>query len=355
MARCRCFQIAAKEKGGAMRISPVLWRRRTRLTVVFFLSFYLAFSIYSCERRALNTQKKTLEQSTEKESKTKSRLIVLPFQPQEEQAYNGTGLAIHFLLGNIVALHTGLKEFWFGWRVKKIFLEKERLRAYCHGEGPQLDFSKLGKEQGIRYWLRGRVQQRESAIKVTLILTDTKKNHEERSTTLTLDLSNQLIGFCKGFLAWLKTCGLPLSDAQAIKALWPEKTNPKGLDLLGQALKTLYLHSSWGEKGPLDLYWFDRAVSAAPASYLAHDLKGWALYKNKDYKAAEESFRSALTVNANGLGAMSGLMWCAIYANNEAEAYTWAAAKADLRGESLMAAKARVKKRMNKAVRTIKD
>ena len=48
-------------------------------------------------------------------------------------------------------------------------------------------------------------------------------------------------------------------------------------------------------------------------------------------------------------------MWCAIYANNEEEAYTWAAAQADLRGDSLMAAKARVKKRMNKAARKIKD
>jgi len=338
-----------------MRMSPVLWRRRTKLIVVFFISFCLTFSLYSCERRTINTQKKTLGLSTEKEGKSKPRLIVLPLQPHEEQAYSGTGLAIHFLLGNIVALHTGLKEFWFGWRVKKTFLEKERLRAYCHNEGPQLDFSKLGKEQGIRYWLRGRVQQRESPMKVTLILTDTKKNHEEQSTILTLDLSNQLIGFRKGFLAWLKTCGLPLPDAQAIKTLWPEKTNPKGLDLLGQALETYYLHSSWGEKDPLDLYWFDSAVSAAPDSYLAHDLKGWALYKNKDYKAAKESFRSALTLNSNGLGAMAGLMWCGIYANNEEEAYTWAAAKADLRGDSRRKAKASVKKRMDRAARKIKD
>jgi|GEM_PF-373086 len=333
-----------------MRMFPVLSRSRTRLPVAFFISFSLALLLYSCEAGAISTQKrKVIGQSTEKEGKSKSRLIVLPLQLQEEQAYNGTGLSIHFLLGNIVALHTGLKEFWFGWRVKKIFLEKERLRAYCHGEGPQLDFSKFGKEQRIRYWLRGRIQQRGSEIKVTLILTDTKEQHNERSTTLTLDLSNRFMGFCKGFLAWLKTCGLPLPDAQARKALWPEKTNPEGLDLLGRALETYYLHSSWGEKGLLDLHWFDKAVSAAPASYLAHDLKGWALYKNKDYKAAKESFRSALTLNSNGLGAMSGLMWCAIYTNDEKTAYTWAAAKADLRGESREAANARVKRRMDKA------
>jgi len=337
-------------------MSPVLSRSITRLTQVFFISFCLAFPLYSCDGGSISTQKrKVIAQSTENQGKNKPRLIVLPLQPHEEQVYNGTGLAIHFLLGNTVALHTGLKEFWFGWRVKKIFLEKERLQAYCHGEGPQLDFSKLGKEQGIRYWLEGRVQQSESAIKVTLILIDTKKNHKEQSPTLTLDLSNQLIGFRKGFLAWLKTCGLPLPDTQAIKTLWPEKTNPQGLDLLGRALKIYYLHSSWGEKDPLDLYWFDSAVSAAPASYLTHNLKGWALYKNKNYKAAEESFRSALTLNSNGFGAMAGLMWCAIYANNEEVAYNWAAAKADLRGDSRMAAKALVKKRINRAARKIKD
>ena len=126
MARCRCFQIAAKEKGRAMRMSPVLWRRRTRLIVVFFLSLCLVFSLYSCGRRTINTQKKTLGLSTEKEGKSKPRLIVLPLQPRKEQAYSGTGLAIHFLLGNIVALHTGLKEFWFGWRVKKNLPRKRK-------------------------------------------------------------------------------------------------------------------------------------------------------------------------------------------------------------------------------------
>ena len=287
-------------------------------------------------------------QTAEVQYKSKPRLIVLPFQPQESEAYDGTGLGVHFFLGNVVALHTGLKEFWFGWRVKKIFLEKERLRVYCRGEGLQLDISKLGKEQGIRYWLQGKVKQQGGKIQVALILTDTKGNPDEWSTELTLDPEDQLIGFRKGFLAWLETCGLHLPESQAAKALWPEKTTIEGLDLLGRALKTFYLHSSWGEKSPLDLDLFDRAISAAPASYLAHDLKGWILYKNKDYQAADHSFRSAVKLNSNGLGAMAGLMWCAIYADDEEKAYKWAMAKADLRGESRDTAKASVAKRISK-------
>jgi hypothetical protein len=336
-------------------------RRRTRLTATFLISFGLPFLSYGCQEgrivgdpaktssQSLSIQRNSsMGQSVEKQSKIKSRLVVLPFQPQESVAYDGIGLGVHFLLGNVVALHTGLKEFWFGWRVKKIFLEKERLRAYCRGEGLQLDTSKLGKEQDIRYWLQGSVRQRGSKIQVLLILADTKGKRDGWSTELTLDPEDQLIGFRKGFLAWLETCGLHLPDAQATKALWPENTTIEGLHFLGRALETFYLHSSWGDKGPVNLKWFNRAVSAAPASYLAHDLKGWILYKNKDYQAADDSFRSALKLNSNGLGAMAGLMWCAIYTNDEEKAYKWAMAKADLRGESRDAAKATVAKRISK-------
>jgi len=332
-----------------MRIPSILWQKRTRPTVVFFLSLLLAFLIYSCESNTINTQKKTLLQSTKNQVKDKPRLIVLPLQQDEGQAYSRTGLAIHFLLGNIVALHTDLKEFWFGWRVKKIFLEKARLWAYCRDKSPQLDFSKLGKEQGIRYWLSGNIQQQGSIMKANLILTDTKEKNKEYSTTLILDISNQLIDFRKGFLTWMEKCGLPFPDSQVKMVLWPEKSNPEGLDRLGRALETYYLHSSWGKKGPLDLYWFNSAVSAAPGSYLAHDLKGWALYKNKDYMASKESFRSALTLNPHGLAVLAGLMWCAIYTHDNKAAYTWAVAKADLRGESREAEKAKVEKRIKKA------
>ena len=318
---------------------------RIRLTAVFLIAFCLA--LLPCGYEGDGNSRAT-EQSIKKGGVGKSRLIVLPFQPQENGAYYGIGLGVHFLLGNVVALHTGFKEFWFGWRVKKIFLEKEKLRAYCRGEGLQLDISNLGKEQEIRYWLRGKVKQQGSKIQVALILRDTKGKHDEWSTELTLEPEDQLIGFRKGFLAWLETCGFYLPEAQAAKALWPEKTTIEGLDLLGRALETFYLHSSWGDKGPVDLNLLNRAVSAAPASYLAHDLRGWILYKNKDYQAADDSFRSALKLNPNGLGAMAGLMWCAIYTNDEEEAYKWAIAKADLRGESRDAAKASVARRISK-------
>ena len=281
-------------------------QRKVSLSGAFLIAFCLALLPFVCEGGG---KSRPMGQSIEKKDASKPRLIVLPLQPKEGQAYDGIGLGVHFLLGNVVAPHTGLKEFWFGWRVKKIFLEKERLRAYCRGEGPRLDIAKLGKEQDVRYWLCGSVQQQGSKMQIALVLTDTKGEREEWTTELILDPADQLIGFRKGFLAWLDACGLPFPDAQVDKALWPEETTLKSLDLLGRDLKTYYLHSSWGGTTPLDSELFDSAVSAALSSYLAHDLKGWVLYKNKDYQSAEESFGSAVKINPTGLGAISGLMW----------------------------------------------
>jgi hypothetical protein len=282
----------------------------------------------------------------------KPRLIVLPLQPGQDEPLAGIGLGVHFFLGNIVATHPAFKEFWFGWRIKKIFLEKKRLAAYCHGEGPRLNITALGEKQKIRYWLHGRVKQHQDGMKVSLVLTDTRGKSEEQTTELILDPADHLIGFQKAFLAWLDNCGFPAPDGQAAATIWPEKTTVNSLDLLGQDLETYYLDSSWGDSGRHDPGLFDPAVSTAPSSYLALDLKAWVLYKNKQYKAADESFRSAIKINATGIGAMSGRMWCAVYTNDKESAYKWATAKADIRRESRKAARAGVDKRMKKALAT---
>jgi tetratricopeptide (TPR) repeat protein len=274
------------------------------------------------------------------------RLIVLPFQPEKGEAYDGTGLAVQFLLGNVVALHTGLTEFWFGWRINKLFPEKGTLSAYCRGSTLQLDINGLGKQQGIRYWLRGSVKREGSIIKVAPVLTDTQDKGPERTAEFILDPGHELIRFRKGILNWLETCGLPMPEAQIAKVLWPEKTTLRGLGLLGQALEVYYLHSTGEILGPLDMAHFDQAVAAAPASYLALDLKAWALYKREDTVAAAEAFHSAINLNANGLGALSGLMWCAIRTEDEKEAYLWAAAKAKSRSESPVLGKASAASRM---------
>lgn len=85
---------------------------------------------------------------------------------------------------------------------------------------------------------------------------------------------------------------------------------------------------------PIDLSFFEKVILAAPDSYLAWDIKGWGLYKNKSYKEAKKAFLKAISFNKDGLGALSGLMWCYIFTNNKDLANRYAIAKADVRNES---------------------
>ena len=280
----------------------------------------------------------------------RSRLIVLPLQPKKSQGYDGTGLGIHFLLGNVAALHTDLKEFWFGWRLTKIFKGKNHLQAYCRGNERLPDMATLGKEQKIRYWLEGTYKKKEAMILVTLNLFDTQYPDKNNTIQIPLDTSDHLIEFRKLFIAWLETCGLPMSKEQSGKVAWPEKITAGGLDFLGQALETTY-QDYFAPKSAKNyiqgLKWFDKALSLCPESYLIHDLKGWAHYKNKAYNEALTSFQTAVELNKNGIGAFSGMMWCYIYLKNQKKAIEFSLAKADTRNESHEKASALVVKKIN--------
>jgi hypothetical protein len=81
----------------------------------------------------------------------KSRLIVMPFVPESGQAFDGTGLGIHFLLGNLFGVHSGLTECWFGWRVKKIFQDGDAFSDYCRGRCSGPDIQALGRQEQVRY------------------------------------------------------------------------------------------------------------------------------------------------------------------------------------------------------------
>jgi tetratricopeptide (TPR) repeat protein len=277
----------------------------------------------------------------------KQKLIVMPFIPEDDQEYNGLGLGIHFFLGNIMAIHTGLQEFWFGWRVKKLFPEIKLLKAYCQGDGPALDIIKLAEEQGIRYWLEGKYKQDKDLIILSLSLVDTGgKTHTKQ---LTANVNDGLENFSDMFFDWLSKCNLPVTKAQRAKALWPEKISIKGLEFLGDALETTYLSyidpSSANDVADFKL--FEKAVSVSPDSYLTHNLLAWALYKKQDYNSAIRSFKSAINYNKDGLGALSGLMWCALFTENKDNAFKYAIAKADVRQEDHEKAKAFVVKKLN--------
>ena len=267
------------------------------------------------------------------------KCIVMPLRPESGQSYNGVGMGIHFMLGNIIVLHTGFKEMWFGWRYKKIFPDANALIRYAHATDGTIDIPATGKAQKVRYWIEGWYQAARDDIVTRLLLTDAQTGKRFESGPLQADIEGQYIGYRVDIMNWLATCGLPFPDMQTARALWSEELPIDGLDALGQGLEAYYIHTGYGGSGRVELTLLDRAVSLAPQAYLTHDLRGWILYKNKDYSAAEKAFRAAVDINPHGAGAMSGLMWLGVISGNAREAYAWAEAKAEVCGTPLQAAR----------------
>ena len=92
---------------------------------------------------------------------------------------------------------------------------------------------------------------------------------------------------------------------------------------------------------------FEKTVSLCPASYLAQHLLGWGRYKNKDYSGAEAAFSKAVEINRDGLGALAGLMWCAVEAKDRSAALHYALEKARCRGGDPDKARAFVEKKFS--------
>jgi len=269
------------------------------------------------------------------------RFIVMPFQPESEQVYSGIGLGLHFLIGNVMAVQTLLKEFWFGWRVNKLFKNQVEIVEFCQGKKGLDNIEQLAKEQEIKYWLNGTYVQDDNRIILSLVLSIFNGNIKEHSKKFIIDLSDNLIGFRNEFIDWLGEFSLSFKDIQRQKIMWPEQISFKGLDFLGRSVESTYMNYVDNSKpdDPIELEFFEKAALAAPNSYLVWDMKGWGLYKNRSYKEAEKAFLKAISFNKDGLGALSGLMWCYIFVNNTDLATKYAIAKADVRNASHKKAK----------------
>jgi tetratricopeptide (TPR) repeat protein len=269
----------------------------------------------------------------------KPRCIVMPLRPADGQATNGIGMGLHFMLGNIIVLHSGFKEFWFGWRYTKLFTDAAALTDYAHAAKSTIDITALGKQQDIRYWIEGWYELRASDIATRLVLTDAETGRQCHLDENLADPGDQYLGYRIAFMNWLTACGQPFPNVQTARALWSEEMPVEGLDTLGRGLEAYYLHTGYGGDGPVDTSLLDQAARLAPQAYLVHDLRGWILYKNKDYAGAEKAFRTAVDINPHGAGAMSGLMWLGIVSGNPKEAYAWAEAKAESCGTSIQKAR----------------
>lgn len=279
---------------------------------------------------------------------SKPKCIVMPLRPAPGQSLTGVGMGLHFLLGNIIVLHSGFEEMWFGWRYKKIFAEAGALTDYAHHSDTPCDVVAAGQAQKVRYWVEGWYRETGGVISTRLVLTDAETGRRLGDDTLDADPTDQYVGYRVDVMNWLAACGLPFPYVQSTRVLWPEEMPIEALALLGQGLEAYYLHTGYGGHGPVDLSLLDRAVGLAPYAYLPHDLRGWILYKDMDYAAAAAAFRAAVDINPHGAGAMSGLMWLGVVSGNTREAHAWAHAKAETCGISPQDARAKTARLLKK-------
>ncbi len=251
--------------------------------------------------------------------------IVLPLQPMPNQPYDGVGLALHFLLGNSVVLHSGLKELWFGWRIKKLFDDAAPLTDYCRGARLQVGLKKLSQQQKVRFWVYGQYGHQTSEIGIY----DADRSKPEPLNPLPVSCDDHLVQFRRSFMDGFDQTGVVFPQSQKHAALWEEQISLSGLDAVGRALETFYHFSAFESKGELDLKPFEAAVRQAPNAFMSHDLLGWAMYRQKKYQKAVDAFQHALSINPNGAGAMAGLIWCHIHMDDLEATLTWAQRKAE--------------------------
>jgi len=257
------------------------------------------------------------------ESPKRPKCIIMPFQ---EPTGSGLGLALHFLLGNVMAIHPGFAECWFGWRVGKIFSSPDLLRGFYRRETPPLDRTGISAEQKVRCFVYGEMDQ--GRVDLSLFDSDGTVPAGQQAVTVPFSTDDHLKRFRNRFLQWIAGCGLPMPDDRIAQALWPEHAPIEGLQKIGQALEQFYIYSAYGGEAELDLAPYEAAVQAAPESFMAHNLLGWAHYRNENAAAAKAAFQRALGYNPHAAGTMAGLMWCAVLEKDEAGAVHWASEKA---------------------------
>lgn len=273
------------------------------------------------------------------------RCIVLPFQSEKCKELEGVGLTLHFLLGNVLVLNSNLQEFWFGWRAARIFSDLAMFEAYCEGQDHILSVQELSLQQNIRFWISGSCLQ--SAVRMQLF--DALAPEKIIKREVPYSAEDQLIGFRSAFLDWFEqNTGLPFPKSRRSAALWPEKINGSGWKSVGQALMEFYRFSFADGASSIELHAFAEAVRSSPDSFMAHDLLGWALFRNLDLAAAETSFQRALQINAFGAGAMAGLMWCSLKAGDRDRCVYWAGRKAEACGQDVAAAQEKARQRFSK-------
>ena len=289
--------------------------RKKNIAAIFFLALIVLISLVSC--------KKT----------TEPRIAVMPLLPAEGQAYDGTGVAIQYLLENAMLTNVIRDKFRLFHAMEDIFPEVEQYRAYIRGQGSPVDFRKLGESHDVLYWITGTYELRGGKIIVKLVVIDVRENRRFAISELIVDTSDSLAGFREECFDWLNGAKpyIPMPQLLYDAALWPEMQSIEGLAALGDAYAVLVEHSyPDAKKKTINLAPFVSASEKAPDSYLATNLLGWAQAENEDWESARESFQEALEINPTGWSSFDGMVACARANGKKEAALRWSENKTEL-------------------------
>lgn len=267
-------------------------------------------------------------------TKSQPQCIIMPLRQRFSHDPGFVGMALHFLLGNVMVLNSSLTELWFGWRVKKLFADADELVSYCRKQDHPFSIRSVNTQQNVRFWIYGDVD----AETVRLFLRDTLTD-KTVSLTTRFSILDHFVDFRQAVVNWTATNGFLWTDQEKEAILWPETCHMDGLDSIGKALLEFYLFSSFGHTEKISLKIFETAVKRAPDAFMSHDLLGWAYYRDQQFSSAAASFNTALSINPGGAGVMSGLMWCGIMTQDEDAALHWARKKAAVCGKNIEASR----------------
>jgi hypothetical protein len=261
--------------------------------------------------------------------------IVLPFRAGTAQPFNGTGLALHFLVGNVLVLHTGLKEMWFGWRVKKIFPGKGVVSALLSRCGQPTG---PGSGQPVAEGALLALRQLRTRQPSSFIFSTDNAGSRHPPVDLAITLDDGLIGFRTQLIQWLDSLGRPMPDDQVRHPCGPKRSAAKAWTLW-------VVHWSF--------FTCTRPMAATDRWRCRHlkrrqrrrNLSWLRIYTAGRFTATGTirphgvAFLTSLRINPAGAGAMSGMMWCGVYDKDLEEALFWSGRKADVCRQDVQAAR----------------
>ena len=161
----------------------------------------------------------------------KSCVLVLPLQASPEMSGDQIflGVAVQHVLEHVLAVHSALEECWALGFLSQLFPHQQALRGWVQGTG---ELPATIPQLGVRHLLTGQVRLRGQEVQVTVELLDRATGHRLPGT-LTVDLP-RLEALRTGFMELLAQAGLPVSEAQKPKMLWPEDLSLSAFTLMGQ-------------------------------------------------------------------------------------------------------------------------